>query len=77
MRNNSYREDLARRTQQNLVEMGCLPPPDAVKRTLTPEKKATIDLIEVEEIEVTDEEVLKYGRRLAMLLAADRKKRKG
>lgn len=68
---NRHREELAKRTQKNLEEMGCIPPPAALRRHFSAEKKAPIDTMEVVEVVVTDEEVLKYGRRVAMLMAAN------
>lgn len=65
---NKHREELARRTQKNLEALGCIPPPDAIKHPFKAEKKAPIDTMEVPIVGVTEEEVLKYGRRLAMLL---------
>lgn len=65
---NKHREDLARRTQKNLEEMGCIPPQDAVRFPLKAEKPAPVDTMEVDEVEVSDADVLKYGRRVAMMM---------
>lgn len=68
------REERARRLQKNLVAMGCIAPPDAVKFKLSAEKPAPVDTMDIPDIEVSDEDVLKFGRRVAQLMASDRAK---
>ena len=65
MKTNRHREQLAQRVQRNLEEMGAIAPADAVRRPFTAEKAPIIDSMNVPDVEPTEEEVLKYGRRVA------------